>query len=87
MATPTAVEAAPDLELVHPAGVDGGEVPPQRPQRDLLADDDEVRLVAIHPCIPSLRCASAGVRVVMNVRDARWFRRGDGEALSLPRER
>ena len=35
--------AAPDLELVHPAGIGGGEVLPQGSQRDLLADDDEVR--------------------------------------------
>jgi hypothetical protein len=43
------VEAAPDVELVHPAGIGGGEVSPEGSQRDLLADDDEVRLVAIHP--------------------------------------
>lgn len=41
------VKAAPDLELVHPAGVGGGEIRPQRSECDLLADDDEVRLVAI----------------------------------------
>ena len=51
------VEAAPDLELVHPAGVGGGEVRPERSQRDLLADDDEVRLVAFHPRIVSCRFA------------------------------
>src|SRR5207245_1897323 len=31
------IEAAPDLELVHPARVGGSEVAPQGPQRDLLA--------------------------------------------------
>jgi hypothetical protein len=45
------VETAPDLELVHPAGIGGGEVPPEGSQRDLLADDEEVRLVAVHPRI------------------------------------
>ena len=53
VATAHLVEAAPDLELVHPAGVVGGEVPPEGSQRDLLADDDEVRLVAVHPGIVS----------------------------------
>src|SRR4051794_34185315 len=41
-------ETVPDLELVHPACVDGGEVAPQGSQRDLLADDDEVRLARVH---------------------------------------
>jgi len=55
------VEAAPDLELVHPLGVGGGEVPPEGSQRDPLADDDEIRLVAIHPGIVSSPRASAAV--------------------------
>jgi hypothetical protein len=48
-----AVEAAPHLELVHPAGIGSGEVPPEGSQRNLLADDDEVRLVAVHAGIVS----------------------------------
>src|SRR4051794_19547898 len=47
------VMAAPDLELVHPAGIVGGQVRPERTQRDLLADDDEVRLMALHRGIVS----------------------------------
>jgi hypothetical protein len=47
------VEAAPDLGLVHPARVIGGEVAPERSQGNLLADDDEIRLVAIHSGIVS----------------------------------
>jgi hypothetical protein len=41
------VKAAPDLELVHPSGVGGGRIRPERSKYDLLADDDEVWLVAI----------------------------------------
>ena len=66
------VEAAPNLELVHPAGIVVGEVPPERSQRDLLPDDDEVRLVALHLDIvaPSRREAYRPLRSALAQRPA-----------------
>src|SRR5829696_8739487 len=55
------VEPAPDLELVHPPRISGGEVVTERSERDLLADNDELRLVAAHPGIVAQTAVRSGL--------------------------